>query len=151
MGTEQVRSRLIPPTDYVCVPGNFVSYDGQSFQRSCGTRWTYMASANPVGFRVNFRPKHKLQPFIDSHLGAFLAPHNEPVDGSSSFNFTFKFGAGLELYRNSGKSFAVEVSVATFFKCLHKLRQSWRRQSACQSYVLLWKQIPSVSMMCVTN
>jgi hypothetical protein len=105
---------LIGPTDYVCVPGNFVSYDGQFFQRSCGTRWTYMASASPVGFRVNFRPKHKLQPFIDSHLGAFLAPHNEPVDGSSSFNFTFKFGAGLELYRNSGKSFAVEYRLQHF-------------------------------------
>jgi hypothetical protein len=103
------------PTDELCVTGNYYNYQGVPFVRAkCGTRWTFMGSASPVGFRVNFMPKHKLQPFIDSHLGAFLAPHNEPVDNSSSFNFTFKFGAGLELYQNSGRSFAVEYRLQHF-------------------------------------
>jgi hypothetical protein len=73
-----------------------------------------MGGASPVGFRVNLGPKHSLQPFIDSHLGFFLAPRDEPVSNSSNFNFTFEFGAGLELYRDTGRSLALEYRLHHF-------------------------------------
>ena len=76
--------------------------------RSCSMRWTYMGGASPVGFRVNLRPRHRLQPFVDSHLGFLVATRDVPVDKSSSMNFTFEFGAGVEMYRNEGRSVALE-------------------------------------------
>lgn len=97
------------PIVELCVTGSYVSYDGLPFVRtSCGRRWEYAGGASPVGFRVNFDPEKRLQPFIDSHLGFLLSSRDEPVSGSSNFNFTFEFGAGLELYRNTGRSVALE-------------------------------------------
>jgi hypothetical protein len=95
------------PIYNVCQPGVF-SAGGHAFNRSCGTRWTYMGGASPVGFRVNFGPNRRVQPLIDSHLGFFASNRNVPVNDSSSFNFTFEFGAGIELFRDHTRSVAIE-------------------------------------------
>ena len=81
-----------------CRPGAYISYYGVPFQRiACTTEWSYMGGATPVGFRMNFRPQRRFQPFIDAHLGFFAGSHDEPVPDSSNVNFTFEFGAGIEL------------------------------------------------------
>jgi opacity protein-like surface antigen len=104
-------STYIYPLDRLCesfssvVRGNPVGF---SASRSCGTRWTYMGGISPVGFRVNARPRHRVQPFVDSHLGFVVSPRDVPVDLSSRMNFTFEFGAGVEMYRRQGQSVAVE-------------------------------------------
>jgi len=100
-------------TDRICVPGNYSS-QGVNFVRACGTRWDYMGGASPVGFRINFGPRHRLQPFIDSHLGFYVSPRDEPVSNSSDFNFNFEFGAGFELYRGAQSSMALEYRLHHF-------------------------------------
>ncbi|WP_162538158.1 acyloxyacyl hydrolase [Granulicella sp. WH15] len=100
------------PIYNICVPGVFTvpqpGNQGYTFSRSCGTRWTYMGGASPAGFRVNFAPKKKVQPLIDSHLGFLVSNRDIPVNNSSSFNFTFEFGAGVELFENHNRSLAIE-------------------------------------------
>jgi hypothetical protein len=99
--------------DSICVPGPYSS-QGVNFVRACGTRWDYIGGVSPLGFRVNFGPKHRLQPFIDSHLGFYFSPRDEPVSNSSALNFTFEFGAGFELYRGERSSMALEYRLHHF-------------------------------------
>jgi len=99
------------PVYNVCQPFNATYNPGPSaytVSRSCGTRWTYLGGLSPVGFRINARPRYRVQPFIDSHLGFLVSPRDVPVNLSSRMNFTFEFGAGVEMYRRAGQSVAVE-------------------------------------------
>jgi hypothetical protein len=67
-----------------------------------------MGGVKPVGFRFNFGPHSRIQPFLDSHLGFLAALRDVPVDNSSAMNFTFEFGAGLEIFREHGRSIVLE-------------------------------------------
>lgn len=79
---------------------------------SCrGRRWTMGEAISPVGTQWNFRPASKLQPFLDGHGGCMYSTKQIPVDSAGSFNFTFDFGAGLELYRTRNRSIRVEYRV----------------------------------------
>jgi hypothetical protein len=99
----------------VCAPGYYISPQGATFHRvSCSSSWRFMGGASPVGFRVNARPTRRVQPFIDSHLGFYASPQDEPVPDSSNFNFTFEFGAGIEGYRRNGTSLALEYRLHHF-------------------------------------
>lgn len=102
-----------------CIPGSvsFPSSDissGGTLDFSCPTRWSYQGGFNPLGFRLNYGPKHRLQPFIDIHLGMLISAHDEPVYFSSRANFAFAFGTGLELYRRSNRSVSVEYRLRHF-------------------------------------
>jgi hypothetical protein len=94
----------------VCQPFTFTypGFAGYTAVRTCGTRWTYLGGLSPVGFRVNARPRHRIQPFVDSHLGFLVSTKDVPVNLSSQMNFTFEFGAGVEMYRREGRSLALE-------------------------------------------
>jgi hypothetical protein len=101
--------------DAACQPGiTSTVFPGETDVVTCATRWTYMGGASPVGFRVNLLPTHKVQPFIDSHLGFLVSKRDEPVANSSSFNFAFEFGAGLEVYQHNGQSVGVEYRLHHF-------------------------------------
>lgn len=75
---------------------------------TCGRQWTIGEAMSPVGFRWNFVPRRKLQPFIDGHGGYMYSTQSIPVQNAGSFNFTFDVGAGLELYRSKTRSFRLE-------------------------------------------
>ena len=77
----------------------------------CGNQWTYAGGISPLGQRLNFAPHHRIQPFITENAGFLVAPRDIPVNDSSRFNFTFEFGAGVELYRERERSVALEYCV----------------------------------------
>jgi len=74
----------------------------------CSSRWSYAGGLSPLSQRLNFAPSHHLQPFIAANGGFLVSTHDLPVANSSRFNFTFEFGAGLELFRAHHRSIAAE-------------------------------------------
>ncbi len=68
---------------------------------------TYGGGITPLGMQVNFRNRRRVQPFVDAHGGILYFTRQEPVPGSSQFNFTFNFGGGVQVV--SGKRTSVLV------------------------------------------
>jgi hypothetical protein len=106
------------PIDSKCIPGVFMipsdpayGVPGLTYTRSCSTRWTYAAGLSPLGQRVNFAPRRRLQPFVVGNAGFLVTPRDVPVNNSSRFNFTFEFGAGLQLFRNNHHSWSAEYRI----------------------------------------
>lgn len=71
-------------------------------------QWTVGEAMSPVGFQWNFRPREKVQPFLDWHGGYMYSTRQIPIDFAGSFNFTVDAGVGFELYRTRTQSFRVE-------------------------------------------
>lgn len=69
-----------------------------------GREWTYAGGANPIGFKLNLRAHHKFQPYLNTNGGFLFSTRDIPVDQTSSFNFDFEFGAGLETYLSAIRS-----------------------------------------------
>lgn len=63
---------------------------------------TYGAGIAPLGLQLDFGNRARWVPFIEAQGGMLYFLRQEPVPGSSQFNFTFNFGAGLE-YRLSAR------------------------------------------------
>lgn len=59
---------------------------------------TYAGGLTPLGLQVNFRNGRRVQPFFDAHGGMLYFTRQEPVPGSSQFNFTFNFGTGVQVF-----------------------------------------------------
>jgi hypothetical protein len=59
---------------------------------------TYGSGVTPLGMQVNFWNGHRVQPFFDAHGGMLYFTRQEPVPGSSQFNFTFNFGTGVQVF-----------------------------------------------------
>jgi hypothetical protein len=59
---------------------------------------TYAGGFTPFGMQVNFRNGHRVQPFFDAHGGMLYFTRQEPVPGSSQYNFTFNFGTGVQVF-----------------------------------------------------
>lgn len=79
-----------------------------TYAATCQRRWTVGQAMSPFGLRWNFRPRHRLQPFLDGHGGFMYSTQPIPVSDGGSFNFLFDIGAGLELYRSRAHSLRVE-------------------------------------------
>jgi len=94
------------------IPGNPGSgFPGYTYTQTCGTRWTYAGGLSPLGQRINIAPRHRLQPFVVSNAGFLAATRDIPVNNSSRFNFTFEFGAGLELFHDHRHSWSAEYRI----------------------------------------
>ena len=79
-----------------------------TYDVACSRRWTMGQALSPVGFQVNFRPRHTLQPFLIGHGGYMYSNRPIPTETAGSFNFTFDGGAGLELFRTRSQSVRAE-------------------------------------------
>jgi opacity protein-like surface antigen len=73
-----------------------------------GTRTTYVAAFSPIGYKVSLLPHHRFQPFFTGLTGFAVSPRDIPVFNSSSFNYTFEFGAGVEIYQSHTRSCQLE-------------------------------------------
>lgn len=82
-----------------------------SLTRVCSTRWTYAGGLSPVGQRLNFWPRHTLQPYLLANAGFLVSTRDIPANDSSRFNFTFSFGAGIQWFRPDGAAWAVDYRV----------------------------------------
>jgi hypothetical protein len=74
---------------------------------TCGRRWTFGQAFSPIGLRYAMRTRHRLQPFVGFTGGYMFTTRPVPSEGAGSFNFSFKFDAGLELYRTATRSIAI--------------------------------------------
>ncbi|MGC2398875.1 MAG: acyloxyacyl hydrolase [Acidobacteriaceae bacterium] len=73
-----------------------------------GTRSTYAAAFSPLGYKLSLLPHRRVQPFVTGLGGFAVSPRDIPVFNSSAFNFTFEFGAGVEIYRTHTRSCQLE-------------------------------------------
>jgi Lipid A 3-O-deacylase (PagL) len=80
-----------------------------SFTTDYSRRWTYTGGASPVGFKLNGFTHRRIQPEVMGNGGFLIATRDIPVADSSSFNFTFEIGAGLQWYRTPSQSIQAEV------------------------------------------
>ncbi len=95
----------------VITPGGMPVMGTLSETRTCSTRWSYAGGLSPLGQRLNFLPRHALQPYLLANGGFLVSTHDEPVDDSSRFNFTFTFGAGIQVFRPSGAAWSLDYRV----------------------------------------
>jgi opacity protein-like surface antigen len=101
----------------VADPGNLVGiYNGSTFDFNSGyrdpvfsRRWTYSGGASPIGLKLNGLTHRRIQPEVMANVGFLIASRDIPVPDSSSFNFTFEFGAGVQWYRTPSQSIQAEV------------------------------------------
>jgi hypothetical protein len=90
------------------IPAHPVGPPAVTLTTTCDTRWTYAGGLSPLGQRFKFRPRKAVQPFVIGNAGFLVSPRDVPVNDSSRFNFTFEFGAGIELRRSQRHSWALE-------------------------------------------
>jgi hypothetical protein len=83
----------------------------QTITQQCSSRWTYLGGISPMGLRFGFAKRHRFQPFFVANAGFLMAPHDEPVNNSARFNFTFEGGGGFEWFRDHRHSFAFDYRV----------------------------------------
>jgi opacity protein-like surface antigen len=90
---------------------NGVTYSG-TFTSSChGRQWTIGEAISPAGFQWNFLPQRKMQPFFIGHGGYMYSTQPIPISTAGSFNFTFDFGAGIEVFRTKTRSVRAEYRI----------------------------------------
>ena len=73
-----------------------------------GTRSTYVSGFSPLGYKLSAFPHRRMQPFVTGLGGFAVSPRDIPVFNSSTFNFTFEAGAGVEIYQSHTRSCQLE-------------------------------------------
>ena len=68
---------------------------------------TYGAGLSPIGLKLNFRRAQRLQPFASGSGGFLYFSKNVPVPTAKRFNFTFDFGGGVQIVRDSGRAITI--------------------------------------------
>jgi hypothetical protein len=68
---------------------------------------TYGAGLSPIGLKLNFRRTQTLQPFASGTAGFLYFSEDVPVPGAKRFNFTFDFGGGVDIVRESRRAITV--------------------------------------------
>ncbi|MBB6145437.1 hypothetical protein HNQ77_003398 [Silvibacterium bohemicum] len=98
-----------------CAPGSFTfsgTSQGTPYSETetitCGRRWIFGEGFSPLGFKWNFRPRHRIQPVFTTLAGYMFTTEPIPVSTAGSWNFTFEFGAGFEFYRSATRSIRAE-------------------------------------------
>ena len=110
--TETYTQTLSAPTVQACHSSSGSGSIGDdttyTYVDTCTRRWIAGEAVSPVGFQWNFLPLRKVQPFLDGHGGYMYSTQPVPIDNAGSFNFTFDFGAGFELFRTRRHSIRAE-------------------------------------------
>jgi len=68
---------------------------------------TYGAGLSPIGLKLNFRRSQTFQPFASGSGGFLYFSKDVPRPGAKRFNFTFDFGGGVQIVRNSGRAITI--------------------------------------------
>lgn len=69
-----------------------------------GRRITYGIGFAPVGFEFNFRRRRRFQPVADINAGLLRFTREVPVANSAAINFTFSWGAGVQIFTSQSRS-----------------------------------------------
>jgi len=73
-----------------------------------GRQWTAGEAISPVGMQWNFLTQHRIQPLLEGHGGYMFSTKAIPIMTAGSFNFTFDFGTGMEIFRSNLNSVRIE-------------------------------------------
>ncbi len=73
-----------------------------------GRRSTFVSGISPLGYKLKAFPHRRLQPFVTGLGGFAVSPRDIPVFNSSAFNFTFEFGAGVQVFQTHTRSIQFE-------------------------------------------
>lgn len=84
------------------------------FTEYYGRRWTYVGGMSPLGLKVNFFPHSRLQPALMANGGFAFSLRDIPMFDTSAGNFTFSFGAGIDLFRRLGHPIRLEYRIQHF-------------------------------------
>lgn len=79
-----------------------------SYTSTCTHPVTYGAGISPLGQRVNFLPRKRLQPYFSANAGFLLFTTAVPSIGATAFNFEFEGGVGLEWFQRPGHSWSLD-------------------------------------------
>jgi hypothetical protein len=74
-------------------------------------RWTYVGGLSPAGLQARFLPHSRIQPVFTLMTGFSVSARDIPMFDSSALNFTFSFGAGLDLFRTPIRAMRFEYRV----------------------------------------
>ena len=74
---------------------------------SAGRRTTYGIGFAPVGFEFNFRRRRRVQPIVGINAGLLHFTRDVPIANSSATNFTFSWGAGVQIFTSPSRSITV--------------------------------------------
>jgi opacity protein-like surface antigen len=86
---------------------------GTTYTR-CGRQTVYAQGLSPFGFKLNLRPRARLQPVLSTYEGYIFSTQPVPSADAGSFNFDFEIGAGFEYYRSGRSSVRIEYQVQHF-------------------------------------
>ena len=102
---------VVDPTNPIVFAVSQTNGDTQldSFTASYSRRWTYTGGASPIGLKLNGFTHRRIQPEVMGNAGFLIATRDIPVADSSSFDFTFQIGAGLQWYRTPSQSVQAEI------------------------------------------
>jgi len=94
------------PVAVLSFPDRFVRTGANTYAFVAGNRSTrYGAGISPLGLQANFRPRKKLQPFVEGTGGFLYFNKDVPTLTGKRFNFTANVGAGVEYQLKNGKAF----------------------------------------------
>lgn len=105
VSTGQIIFRIAPPPRVVLVnSGLFPPNGAMQFTAVYGSQWTYGFGLDPIGLKLNFRARRRLQPFIDATGGFIVTTHDIPIDRASSFNYELGLGSGFDYFLTARRS-----------------------------------------------
>ena len=107
LATNQIVIPFTPARVVTVEHGIFPLGSGATATQAYTRQWTYAGGLNPLGFKFNFRPRHRVQPVFTAIGGFLCSTRDIPVDNVSDFNFDFEFGVGLEMYVSDTRSVRV--------------------------------------------
>jgi hypothetical protein len=68
-------------------------------------RNVFGAGLSPIGFQLYFRPQSRIKPFVNTSGGFIFFGDPVPRLNGARFNFTYDFGGGVQVFRDSRRAF----------------------------------------------
>lgn len=84
-----------------------------TFSNVCSHPWTYGFGLSPLGQKVNFLPRSRVQPYVALNAGFVAFAGTVPSDTATMFNFSFEFGGGIDWNVRPGRAWSLD------YRCHH--------------------------------
>ena len=93
--------------------GQAIPIGTYSYASICSNPWTYGFGVSPLGQKVNFLPRGRMQPYIATNAGFVAFTGTVPSNHATMFNFSFEFGGGIQWYVRPGRAWSLD------YRCHH--------------------------------
>lgn len=88
--------------------GPVVPVTSYSLTAVCSNPWTYGGGVSPLGQKLNFLPKSRVQPYVAVNAGFAAFAATVPSNAATMFNFSFEFGGGVEWNARPGRAWSLD-------------------------------------------